>query len=181
MTCTSRALALAVTILLAFGLTAAGSVVARPKLRRSLARSAGTPYRTASSAAILAEQGPPATLLAAGNAFWGAAMLGVLTTALVTLRWEGIGVALLPAMAIAIGRLYGSSVALRERDVGPLRMVATAALLLDVPLVVFAFVHVALGDAHHGREELSLAVVAAAYAVVDGLQAALVRLTRSHA
>src|SRR5262249_20913021 len=133
------------------------------------------PYRVARFAAALPAPGAPA--IAAGSALLACASGPVLVGALVTLRWEGIGVMLLPALLLVLARLYAAIVTLRTGELGEARVVAHASLLLDVPLLSFSFVHMHLIEA--GHETLSLAAIAGAFALADGLQAALVLVVSS--
>jgi hypothetical protein len=96
-----------------------------------------------------------------------------LIAALFTLEWEGIGVTLLPALLVVAARLYASFVTFRGGDLGVARTIAHASLLLDVPLLVFSMVHVRLDDGAPAAS-LSLAIVAGAFALADGVQALLV-------
>ncbi|HEY1959017.1 MAG TPA: hypothetical protein VGH28_25565 [Polyangiaceae bacterium] len=170
---------LSVVVTLAIAVTAVGAARSVAPVRRAYARAAGGPYRTLTVAPRQLGSSSPVTLVIVGSATMSVAVIVALCGVLLTLRWEGIGVALLPAIAIAVTRLYAASLAIPASDLEPLRTVASAALLLDVPLFVFALLHVALNDVTGAHAPLSLADVAAGFALADALHSALVRTARS--
>ena len=146
---------------------------ARRAARRNVVRDVGQgPYRTTVLARLIAASRPGERLVAAGGALLACAAGPALIAALFTLKWEGIGVTLMPALLVVAARLYASLVTFRGGDLGVARVIAHASLLLDVPLLVFSIVHVRLIE--DGHESLSLAVVAGTFALADGLQALLV-------
>ena len=152
-----------------------GVASARQAARRTAKRDVphgGGPYRTTVLARIAAAARPGERLVAAGGALLACAAGPALIVALLTLKWEGIGVTLMPALLVVAARLYASLVTFRGGDLGALRVIAHASLLLDVPLLVFSIVHVRVIE--DGHESLSLAVVAGTFALADGLQALLV-------
>jgi hypothetical protein len=157
--------------------TMLGVATARQAARRRPRRDVGGPYRTTVVARIIRSRRPGERLVAAGGALLACAAGPALIAALLTLKWEGIGVTLIPALLVVASRLYASLVTFRGGDLGVARVIAHASLLLDVPLFVFSIVH--LGDTpmppiEDGYESLSLAVVAGTFALADGLQALLV-------
>jgi len=102
---------------------------------------------------------------------------GFAIVSLLTLKWEGIGVTLIPALLVVAARLYASLVTFRGGGQGVARVIAHASLLLDAPLFVFSIVHLGatpMPPIEDGHESLSLAVVAGTFALADGLQALLV-------
>lgn len=162
----------------ALAVTMFGVASARQAARRNVTRDVGQgPYRTMALERIIHAKRPGERLVAAGGAILACAAGPALIAALLTLKWEGIGVTLMPALLVVAARLYASLVTFRGGDLGALRVIAHASLLLDVPLLVFSIVH--LGDTPmppiaDGLESLSLAVVAGTFALADGLQALLV-------
>jgi len=77
--------------------------------------------------------------------------------------------ALIPGIVLGAVRVAGTASVVRTRDRRGLTALALASLALDVPLAVFALLHVSHGDA-----ELSLGSVAAVFAIADGTQALFV-------
>jgi len=159
-------------------LTMFGVASARQATQRNVRRDVGQgPYRTTALARIIRARRHPVSLgerlVAAGGALLACAAGPALIVALLTLKWEGIGVTLIPALLVVVARFYASLVTFRGGDLGVARVIAHASLLLDVPLLVFSIVHVRLIDSS-GHESLSLAVVAGTFALADGLQALLV-------
>jgi hypothetical protein len=153
-------------------LTMLGVASARRATRSEWAASIGGPYRTTALARVAAEARPGERLVAAGGALLACAAGPALIVALVTLRWENIGVSLVPALLVVAARLYASLVTFRGADLAVARVIAHASLLLDVPLALFSIVHIRLIE--DGHASLSLAVVAGTFALADGLQALLV-------
>jgi hypothetical protein len=150
-----------------------GVASARQAARRNAIRDVGQgPYRTTVLERIIRAKRPGERLVAAGGALLACAAGPALIAALLTLKWEGIGVTLMPALLVVAARLYASLVTFRGGDLGVARVIAHASLLLDVPLFVFSIVHVRVIE--DGHESLSLAVVAGTFALADGLQALLV-------
>ena len=147
--------------------------VSRARQAQRNVRHIGGPYRTTALERISRAERPGERLVAAGGAILACAAGPALVVALVTLRWEGIGVTLIPALLVVAARLYASLVTFRGGDLGVARVIAHASLLLDAPLLVFSIVHVRFID-RSGDESLSLAVVAGTFALADGLQALLV-------
>ncbi|HEY2368794.1 MAG TPA: hypothetical protein VGH87_20505 [Polyangiaceae bacterium] len=155
--------------------TTLGVASARQAARRNVRRDvAQGPYRTTVLARIIRAKRPGERLVAAGGALLACAAGPALIVALLTLKWEGIGVTLMPALLVVAARLYASLVTFRGSSRGQsiARVIAHASLLLDVPLLVFSIVHVRVTE--DGHESLSLAVVAGTFALADGLQALLV-------
>jgi len=153
--------------------TMLGVASARQAARRNVVRDVGQgPYRTTVLARIIHARRPGERLVAAGGALLALAAGPALIAALLTLKWEGIGVTLMPALLVVAARLYASLVVFRGGDLGVARVIAHASLLLDVPLLLFSIVHVRVIE--DGHESLSLAVVAGTFALADGLQALLV-------
>ncbi len=155
-------------------LTATGAATARSR-PRALPRPSAGPYR--------ASKLPPGglridrageRLVAAGGALLACVAGPALVVALLSLKWEGIGVTLLPALLLVGARLYASIVTFRGADLGAVRTIAHASLLLDVPLLAFSLIHMRVIEGAGSHESLSLAAVAGAFAAADGLQAALV-------
>jgi hypothetical protein len=153
-------------------LTVLGVVSAWRPAKSEGAGTLGGPYRTTAFARIAAEARPGERLVAAGGALLACAAGPALIVALVTLKWENIGVSLAPALLVVAARLYASLVTFRGADLAVARVIAHASLLLDVPLALFSIVHVRIIE--DGHESLSLAVVAGTFALADGLQALLV-------
>jgi hypothetical protein len=151
--------------------TMLGVAAARQAVRGDR-RHAGGPYRTTALAHGVAPRRPGERLVAAGGALLACSAGPALIIALVRLKWEGIGVTLFPALLVVAARLYVSLVTFRGGDLGATKVIAHASLLLDVPLLAFSIVHVGIIDGDHAS--LSLAVVAGAFALADGLQASLV-------
>lgn len=165
---------------IAMGLTAAGAVALRespPALRRAI----GGPYRTKTLDAALPPVVSGTRLVAVGSALLACTTGPALIVALASLRWEGIGVTLFPALLLVAARLYASVATFRQGDLAAARIIGHASLLLDVPLLVFSLVHMKLIEGDSSHESLSLAAVAGAFAVADGLQAALVLAASSRA
>jgi hypothetical protein len=164
--------------------TTLGVASARQAARRNVRRDVGQgPYRTTVLARIIRAKRPGERLVAAGGALLACAAGPALIVALLTLKWEGIGVTLMPALLVVAARLYASLVTFRGSNVDGsedgtsrgqsiARVIAHASLLLDVPLLLFSIVHVRVIE--DGHESLSLAVVAGTFALADGLQALLV-------
>jgi hypothetical protein len=173
MTCALVAAAAATSV------TLAGVASARLAARRSTPRDVGGPYRSPRPASLGRTIRPGERLVAVGSALVACAAGPALVIALLALKWEGIGVTLFPALLVVGARLYASFVTFSRGDLGPARTIAHASLLLDVPLLVFSIVHVRLDDGA-AHEAISLAIVAGAFALADGLQAMLV-LTVPHA
>ena len=160
-------------------MTMVGVASARQAARRNVTREVGQgPYRTTVLARFIAASRPGERLVAAGGALLACAAGPALIASLVTLKWEGIGVGLMPALLVVAARLYASLVVFRGGDLGVARVIAHASLLLDVPLLVFSIVHVRVIE--DGHESLSLAVVAGTFALADGLQALLVLTMPAH-
>jgi hypothetical protein len=157
-------------------LTAAGAATARRwRPRVSRAPSAAGPYRVPRLAPSgLRVQRSGERLVAAGGALLACVCGPALVTALLSLKWEGIGVTLLPALLLVAARLYASLVTFRGSDLGAARTIAHASLLLDVPLLAFSILHMRVIESGVDHGGLSLAAVAGAFAAADGLQAALV-------
>jgi hypothetical protein len=150
-----------------------GVASARQAARENVIRDVGQgPYRTTVLARIIRAERPGERLVAAGGVLLACAAGPALVGALLTLKWEGIGVTLIPALLVVAARVYASLVTFRGGDLGVARVIAHASLLLDVPLLVFSIVHVRVIE--DGHESLSLAVVAGTFALADGLQAVLV-------
>lgn len=157
-------------------ITAAGTASSR-RLRGSHApaRSFGGPYRVMKLAPMgLRTERSGERLVAAGSALLACVAGPALVAALVSLRWEGIGVTLLPALLLVAARLWVSLSTFRGQDLGAARTIAHASLLLDVPLFAFSLIHMRIIESGGGHESLSLAAVAGAFAAADGAQAALV-------
>jgi hypothetical protein len=153
-------------------LTVLGVASARRATTRGWSGCVGGPYRTTAFTRVATAKRPGERLVAAGGALLACAAGPALIGALVTLRWENIGVSLAPALLVVGARLYASLVTLRGADLAVARVIAHASLLLDVPLALFSVVHVRLIE--DGHASLSLAVVAGTFALADGLQALLV-------
>jgi hypothetical protein len=158
--------------------TMLGVTSARQAARRNAVRDvAQGPYRTTMLARIVHARRPGERLVAAGGALLACAAGPALIAALLTLKWEGIGVTLMPALLVVAARLYASLVTFRGGDLAVARVIAHASLLLDVPLLAFSIVHLGctpMPPIEDGHESLSLAVVAGTFALADGLQALLV-------
>jgi len=145
--------------------------------RRDVRRDMGGPYRTTMLERIIRAERPGERLVAAGGALLACAAGPALIVSLLTLKWEGIGVTLIPALLVVAARLYASLVTFRGGGQGVARVIAHASLLLDAPLFVFSIVHLGatpMPPIEDGHESLSLAVVAGTFALADGLQALLV-------
>jgi len=145
--------------------------------RCNVRRDIGGPYRTTMLERIIRAERPGERLVAAGGALLACAAGPALIVALLTLKWEGIGVTLIPALLVVAARLYASLVTFRGGGQGVARVIAHASLLLDAPLFVFSIVHLGatpMPPIEDGHESLSLAVVAGTFALADGLQALLV-------
>ncbi len=153
--------------------TVAGVASARSAARAAKPNDVGGPYRSPRPATLAKARRPGERLVAAGGALLACAAGPALVIALVALKWEGIGVTLFPALLVVGARLYASFVAFRRGDLGPARTIAHASLLLDVPLLAFSIIHARL-DESGSHEAISLAIVAAAFALTDGVQATLV-------
>jgi len=156
----------------AVAVTAIGVASARHATKREHPRDVGGPYRSTKVPRAPVIERPGERLVAAGSALLACAAGPALVIALLTLKWEGIGVTLLPALLVVTARLYASLITFRGGDLGAARTIAHASLLLDVPLLVFSIVHIRLEDA--ASYELSLAIVAGVFALADGVQALLV-------
>lgn len=156
----------------AVAVTAIGVASARQAAKREQPRDVGGPYRSAKVRRATLTERPGERLVAAGSALLACATGPALVIALLTLKWEGIGVTLLPALLVVTARLYAAAITFRGGDLGAARTIAHASLLLDVPLLVFSIVHVRLEDA--ATYDLSLAIVAGMFALADGIQALLV-------
>lgn len=160
---------------IALVLTGAGAATARRNRPAALARRAPSPYRASRippGGLRIARAGE--RLVAAGGALLACVAGPALVVALLSLKWEGIGVTLLPALLLVGARLYASIVTFRGADLGAVRTIAHASLLLDVPLFAFSLLHMRVIESAGTHEGLSLAAVAGAFAAADGLQAALV-------
>lgn len=165
---------------IAVGLTAAGAFAARENAP-ALSRAFGGPYRTKTLDASVPPAVSGARLVAVGSALLACTTGPALVVALASLRWEGIGVTFFPALLLVAARLYASVATFRLGDLAVARIIGHASLLLDVPLLVFSVVHMKLIEGDSSHESLSLAAVAGAFAVADGLQAALVLAASSRA
>jgi len=156
-------------LLLAFGIAvnALGGVLGRS--RSAAPVRLGGPYRAPAFALSPRARGSGPPLIAFGNLVVAAVAAPALVAALLTLRWVGIDVALLPGIVLGAVRVAGSASTVRPRDRRGLTALAAASLILDVPLAAFALLHVSRGDA-----ELSLGSVAAVFAIADGAQSLVV-------
>ncbi len=170
-------LASGVLALVALGSSAVALWLPEPPAPTS--RPAG-PYRSPSPSRPVPERRAAHRLGAIGSILLSAGAMPALVGALVSLRWEGIGVTLLAAIVLALARLQSAIAVLREEGVDGARLLARASLLFDLPVAVFAIVHIRfVEDGLH--DSWSLAAVAGAFAVIDGVQAAMVlRLLRPH-
>ncbi|HSQ68054.1 MAG TPA: hypothetical protein VLM85_32815 [Polyangiaceae bacterium] len=156
--------------LLALGSSGVALLLPRPLAPAT--RPAG-PYRSPAPSAVRPEPSSAHRLSAFGSILLSAGAMPALVGALVSLRWEGIGVTLLAAVVLAFARLQSAIAVLREEGVGGARVLARASLLFDLPVAVFAIVHIRfVEDGLH--DSWSLAAVAGAFAVIDGVQAAMV-------
>jgi hypothetical protein len=167
----TRAFAVATAAVL---LTLLGVASARGAARRVHPRDLGGPYRTTKIARLAAAVRPGERMVAAGGALLACAAAPALVLALATLKWEGIGVTLFPALLVVAARLYTSLNTFRGGNLGAARVIAHASLLLDVPLFVFSIIHVRVIEDSADHNALSLAIVAGAFALADGMQALLV-------
>src|SRR5260221_10090983 len=115
---TSLAVASAALMVTTFGLASA-----RRALRAARRGRVGGPYRTATLAPILCPRRSGERLVAAGGALLACASGPALIVALLTLKWEGFGVTLLPALLVVAARLYASLVTFRGGDLGVARVI----------------------------------------------------------